>query len=506
MTHKFSRNLLCLAWVSAWVSAWAGGVFAGPAGPVVGVGSAGYSAATQTVTSATARTHIGWQSFNVAAKEVLRFVQPSAQSSVLNHIVNPRSFSLLGGVSSNGSVLFLSDGVVTGSGMNLDLAGVIDRSLRLPRQSLARNSLDRPAQGKPLATLAEGSIFVLGEDARAVAETNGEWMLKPGETVELADRSTPNLRVALTAPESVAINLSRLVAGKGTGIFAGLFRAPASARQAAERETESVQTAFMEDRVSDAPEVERFFRFARLYAEFRSDALKHEGGLVKTAAVREAAVVVALKSRPSLLPQEIELGASPARLSESVAGRTAMSQPVVAEQAATLEPQPILVAMQSEQEASGGVVLAQVSRLPMIEPVATLEPQPVYAAFESEMERNGVPIFARAALVSAPEVLATLEPQSVAVRQTAEPDDVRTLAAQTMPTMAPPERLQLAAAETDTGQVRRERRAGAAVIVVARAQQSGMLAVEEGSNVKELRIERSAPRYFRDYRGGVFFM
>ena len=289
MTHKFSRNLLCLALVSAW----AGGVFAGPAGPVVGVGSAGYSAATQTVTSATARTHIGWQSFNVAAKEVLRFVQPSAQSSVLNHIVNPRSFSLLGGVSSNGSVLFLSDGVVTGSGMNLDLAGVIDRSLRLPLQSLARNSLDRPAQGKPLATLAEGSIFVLGEDARAVAETNGEWMLKPGETVELADRSTPNLRVALTAPESVAINLSRLVAGKGTGIFAGLFRAPASARQAAERETESVQTAFMEDRVSDAPEVERFFRFARLYAEFRGDALKHEGGLVKTAAVREAAVVAA---------------------------------------------------------------------------------------------------------------------------------------------------------------------------------------------------------------------
>ena len=430
MTHKFSRNLLCLAWVSAW----AGGVFAGPAGPVVGVGSAGYSAATQTVTSATARTHIGWQSFNVAAKEVLRFVQPSAQSSVLNHIVNPRSFSLLGGVSSNGSVLFLSDGVVTGSGMNLDLAGVIDRSLRLPRQSLARNSLDRPAQSKPLATLAEGSIFVLGEDARAVAETNGEWMLKPGKTVELADTSTPNLRVALTAPESVAINLSRLVAGKGTGIFAGLFRAPASARQAAERETESAQTAFMEDRVSDAPEVERFFRFARLYAEFRSDALKHEGGLVKTAAVREAAVVVALKSRPSLLPQEIEFGASPARLSESVAGRTAMPQPVVAEQAATLEP------------------------------------------------------------------------QSVAVRQTAEPDDVRTLAAQAMPSMAPPERLQVAAAETDTGQVRRERSAGAAVIVVARAQQSGMLAVEEGSNVKELRIERSAPRYFRDYRGGVFFM
>ena len=502
ITHKFSRKLLCLALVLAW----AGGVFAGPVGPVVGVGSAGYSAATQTVTSATARAHIGWQSFNVAANEVLRFVQPSAQSSVLNHIVNPQSFSLLGRVSSNGSVLFLSDGIVTGSGMNLDLAGVIDRSLRLPRQSMAQNSLDRAAQSKPLATLAEGSIFVLGEDARAVAETNGEWMLNPGKTVELADRSTPNLRVALTAPESVAINLSRLVAGKGTGIFAGLFRAPASARQAAERETESVQTAFMEDRVSDAPEVERFFRFARLYAEFRSDAMQHEGGLVKTAAVREGTVVAALKSRPSLLPQEIELGASPARASGSVVVHTAMPQPVAAEPLATLEPQPILVTMQSESEAGGGVVLAQVSRLPMIELVATLEPQPVYAAFEGEMERNGVPIFARAAPVGAAEVLATLEPQSVAVRQTAEPDDVRTLAAQAMPSVAPPERLQVAAAETDTGQVRRERRAGAAVIVVARAQQSGMLAAEEGSSVKELRIERRAPRYFQDYRGGVFFM
>jgi len=43
MTGKFSRKLLCLAVASAC----AGTAFAGPAGPVVGVGSATYAPATQ---------------------------------------------------------------------------------------------------------------------------------------------------------------------------------------------------------------------------------------------------------------------------------------------------------------------------------------------------------------------------------------------------------------------------------------------------------------------------
>src|SRR3990172_5496156 len=105
VSGKFSRKLLCLAVACAC----AGRAVAGPAGPVVSAGSASYDPATLTVTSTSARTQLGWRSFNVAASEVVNFVQPGAHSSVLNHVFDPQSLNILGGVSSNGSVYFMTN-------------------------------------------------------------------------------------------------------------------------------------------------------------------------------------------------------------------------------------------------------------------------------------------------------------------------------------------------------------------------------------------------------------
>ncbi len=457
--RKVSRELIFLTLASAGASA----AFAGPTGPVVGVGNAVYAAPTLTVTSGTARTHISWQSFNLSANETMRFVQPNAQSVVLNHVFHPQSLNILGGVVSNGSVLFMHSGIVSGAGMNLDLAGMIDTSLRLPRLALAAGGMQSEAQIKPLATLAEGRIFVIGQDARLVHEAAGEWVLHAGRTIELANASAPNLRVQVRAPDSAAINLSRLVAGKGeAGIFAGLFRVPESARQAAERDVDIAPIAVMEDRVSDTPAGARFFRYASLFAAMRSDLVQVEGAAPPAEAGSGAMRLAALKSRPSLLPREIEIGAPAERLSE----------PVLARAAAPSEPAP--------------------------EYIATLEPQPIAVAPESEPERLGAMLFEYLAARPVVEVVATLEPQPVLLRQTIETDDVPMLA----------ERIALApgSASSEPAPRRAERRPGAAVIVVARAQQSGMPAAEEGSSVKEMRIERRAPRYFQDYRGGVFFM
>ena len=403
-----SRRLSTKLYFLTLASACAGAAFAGPAGPVVGVGSANYMQSALTLTSATARTHISWPSFNLAAGEVLKFVQPNAQSTVLNHIFNLQSQNILGGVSSNGSVLYMSSGMVSGAGMNLDVAGLVNTSLRLPRMALAAGSFPREAQTKPLATLAEGRIYVVGQDALALTAANGDWVLNPGATVELANASSPNFRVELKAPDSAAINLSRLVAGKGeAGIFAGLFRVPEAARQAAEHETDFVAAVAMEDRVSDTPAMARFLRYASLNAEKRGEAIPQEGPAVNAATSSDGPILVAaLKSKPSVLPREIEIGASAQRV-----------------------PAP---------------VIAQAAPAPAAAHVAI-------GASETQ-----------------------------------------------------PERMQVALARTDAGSVRPERKA--AVIVVARAQQSGLPAAEEGSNVTELRIERRAPRFFQDYRGGFFYM
>jgi filamentous hemagglutinin family protein len=453
----------------------AGTACAGPAGPVVSAGRASYDPATLTVTSTTARTQISWQSYNVAANEVVKFVQPNAQSSVLNQVFNPQSLNILGGVSSNGSVLFMSNGMVSGPGVNLDLAGMIDASLRLPRMALAASGVARMAQPRSMASLADGRIYVISQDEQAVTAANGDVVLNPGKTVELANASMPNLRVELTAPHAEAINLSRLVESKGdVGIFAGLFRVPAAARQAADRDADAVLTASAQERTPTTPDMERFYRYALLYARMRSEAPQDEGGMMKVATSSTSQTVLpAAMPRPSLLPQAVEIGAPVARPREAAVALPAIPSPAAPE------------------------------------PVATLEPQLIPAAGENESERNRGTLLALAPAPPVVEVAATLEPQLILMRVPREPEAIRTLADSQLAAVQSPEQPKLAQAsgsDGDAGQGRKERNAAPAVIVVALAQQAATPAPQEVSKVKEVRIERRAPRYFTDYRGAMFFM
>jgi filamentous hemagglutinin family protein len=465
ISGKLSRKWLGAAMASVCT----GTALAAPAGPVVSAGSASYNPATLTVTSTSARTHISWPSFNVAAGEVVKFVQPGAQSSVLNQVFDPQSPNILGGLSSNGSVFFLNNGRVSGSGMNLDLAGALSTSLRLPQMSLESGSAAALAPLHPLTTLVDGSIYVLGEDEQALTRANGDLVLNPGKSVELAHAGMLNLRVELTAPGAAAINLSRLVGTKGeTGIFAALFRAPAAARRSAHQDADTVLIASAREGMPESAEMQRFVRYALLYAQMRRETLQQQGGMMPVAAVTGSRMLAAAKSRPSLLPREIELGAPVAR--------------------------PRAAELPAASPVSAATELA----------LATLEPQPIAVAAPSEPDREPA-LLPALAPPAAPQVVATLEPQPVPVREAQEPGELRALArrlAAAQPVaQSQPVQLQAAAARHH-----HEPRPAPAVTVVALAQHSAAPASAEGSRAKEVRIERHAPRYFTDYRGAMFFM
>ncbi len=525
---SYSRKLLCLAAACACAEA----ALAGPAAPVVNAGSASYNPTTLTVTSTSARTQISWPSFHLAAGETVKFVQPDAQSVVLNQIFDPQSLSRLGGVSSNGSVFFIGDGRVSGAGVNLDLAGMINTSLRLPRMALASGrdaSADRP---RALTTLAEGSIFVIGEDAQALSMTGADVLLNPGRTVELANAAMPNLRVMLTAPDAEAINLSRLVGAKHeTGIFAALFRVPAAARQSTQRDAQAVMTAAADPLAPETAELRRFYRYVSMYAQMRRETGRHEGGMMQLAsAPRGGMLLASAKSRSSVLPQEIEIGARPA--ASAVAAATALPvvtiepQPVLAAQdeaghgslmllalapalsaaeiVATPEPQPIPAAVESEPRR--GMLQALAARRPALEIAATLEPQPIATSIAGEHEpvRGLLTAIADAAPVLA---AATLEPQPIAARAAHESVDLRALAREFAdalePALSRPVQVARLRAEAAPHEVSAPQPAPT-VIVVALSQHAA--APAEHTEVKEVRIERRAPRYFTDYRGAMFFM
>jgi filamentous hemagglutinin family protein len=374
---RFSRKVICVAVASACT----GAAFAAPVGPVVGAGSASYAPATLTVTSTSARTQIGWQSFNVAANEVVRFVQPSAQSSVLNQVFAPQALNILGSVTSNGSVMFLSNGIVSGSGMNLDLAGVINTSLRFSQRAPGMSGMASAMPPRPLTTLADGRIYVIGQDDQALTAVNGDVVLNPGRSIELADASMPHLRVVVAAPRAEAISLSRLVAGKGTGIYAGLFRAPAAARRAGDGDADAVLTAAADDYPTLTPSAERFYRYALIYAELRREALHDdEGGLMKVAAASRPTVMAAAKSRPSLLPRDIVIGTPAERQREAI---ESVPGPVVP---AMQAPEPGVAAVESERETEGATVLALGPAPQAVDPATTLESRSMAASAATERE------------------------------------------------------------------------------------------------------------------------
>lgn len=451
VASSISFKLLCLAAACAC----AGTAVAGPAAPLVNAGSASYKPATLTLTSTSARTQITWPSFRVSAGEVVKFVQPSAGSSVLNQVFDPHALDIQGGLSSNGSVYFLSGGRVTGSGVKLDLVGMISSSLHPPRMALATGGTTTLAQPGPLTTLAEGRIYVISDDAQAVTAAGGEVLLNPGKTVELAHAARINLRVELTAPSGESINLSRLVAAnRDTGIFAGLFRIPAAARAPTQGAADAVSIASAEEQGAESAELRRFLRYALLYAQLRHESPQQEGGMLQVAAAPGSRTrLPELKSRHSPLPRDITIGVPGVRPQLPDAAPASV---------------PVAVAAPRERGVDHGLLLALAPAAPAAAVVATLEPQPV------------------------------------AQREAAEPSELRLLARElTSAPPAPAQPMQVAQLHSDEAQGERQPQPASAVVAVALSQHAPAAAQ---SKAKEVLIERHAPHYFTDYRGALFFM
>ncbi|HEY5291172.1 MAG TPA: hypothetical protein VIJ43_02545, partial [Burkholderiales bacterium] len=270
-----------------------------------------------------------------------------------------------------------------------------------------------------VASFANGRIQVISQDEQAVTSLGGDVLLVPGKTVELTDAATPHMRVELTAPPDQAINITRLVGSRGeSSIYAGLFRAPAAARQAAEKD-DSVVAASLET-APGSPVAERLKRYAAaVYARMLSEygqafgtGMRTAGGTMKVAAVSGSRTVLpATRSRSSLMPQTIEIGARNERA----------TPPAAADERAPL-------ATGREKEYKASTLLASIPLASA--PVAALSP------------------------------VATLEPQPILLSQAPESEDIRTLASQLAAAqpLAPPKLAQVERLEQDPEQGRPARR------------------------------------------------
>ncbi|HEY2562015.1 MAG TPA: filamentous hemagglutinin N-terminal domain-containing protein, partial [Caldimonas sp.] len=217
---------------------------ADPKGPAVVAGQASFVSAGKTLTITNAPgTIIQWQGFSIASDELTRFIQQSSRSSVLNRVVGQDPSSLLGRLESNGRVFLINpNGIVFGQGARIDVAGLVASTLDLSDADFLAGRLRfiGTAEAGPLTQLgmirtqAGGQVVLIAprvDNAGSIVAPGGAIVLAAGQSVQLADAATPELRVTIAARPGEVVNVGELVAQGGrVGIHAGLIRQDGTVR------------------------------------------------------------------------------------------------------------------------------------------------------------------------------------------------------------------------------------------------------------------------------------
>ena len=233
------RKLVSIAVASCFAS---GSTLANPTGPNVVNGTVAIQGLGTNLVQVTnsPSSIINWHSFSIGANEITRFIQQSQSSAVLNRVVGAGGAIdpsvILGALQSNGRVFLINpSGILFGASAQIDVAGLVATSLNLSNADFLAGRLNfagAPVAGSiinegSITTGAGGEVYLVGsavENSGIITSPQGEVVLAAGNSVELVNPGTPNLRVEVNAPDNEARNLGQIVADAGrVGIVAGLI-------------------------------------------------------------------------------------------------------------------------------------------------------------------------------------------------------------------------------------------------------------------------------------------
>lgn len=171
---------------------------------------------------------VNWNTFSIGSSESVRFIQPSASSSVMNRVLAADPSLLLGTLQSNGKVFLINPaGITVGAGARIDVAGFFASTLALSDEDFLANRLNfvaapgaggvRVENGAEIGTVSGGQVYLIApqvENAGLITTPQGEIVLAAGQQVELIDTGTPGVKVAVAAGGD-ALNLGQLLAESG---------------------------------------------------------------------------------------------------------------------------------------------------------------------------------------------------------------------------------------------------------------------------------------------------
>jgi filamentous hemagglutinin family protein len=214
-----------------------GAAQANPTNPAVVHGTATFQQAGGVLNVTNSQNAIiNWGSFSIGVNELTRFIQPSALSAVLNRVTGQDPSAILGALQSNGRVFLINpNGIMFGAGAQINVAGLVASTLNLSNADFLAgrmNFTDGTGAGSVVnqgsINAGGGPVYLVGNAVTnhgLITSPQGEIVLAAGNSVELVNPGTPNLRVEIQADSNEARNLGNMVADAGRiGIYAGLIK------------------------------------------------------------------------------------------------------------------------------------------------------------------------------------------------------------------------------------------------------------------------------------------
>jgi filamentous hemagglutinin family protein len=139
---------------------------ANPQGGTVTNGSASISSSgnTETITQSTQNAVINWQSFNIGANQITRFVQPKANATTLNRVNAGNPSQILGTLDANGNVILINpNGVFFGNGSQVDVNGLVATTANVTSQNFMQGKLNFTQPGSPNAQVVNNGTITAAQ-------------------------------------------------------------------------------------------------------------------------------------------------------------------------------------------------------------------------------------------------------------------------------------------------------------------------------------------------------
>lgn len=178
---------------------------------------------------------INWDSFSIAAGEMVKFIQQSSNSAVLNRVTGQSPSQILGALQSNGRVFLINpNGIVFGAGAQINVQSLVASTLNIADADFLAGKNKFTAGGvagdvanqATITTPSGGQVFLIAPNVTntgIITSPEGEVLLAAGHSVQLADSTNPSMHVVVSSPADQAINLGQVIAQGGKiGIYGSL--------------------------------------------------------------------------------------------------------------------------------------------------------------------------------------------------------------------------------------------------------------------------------------------